>query len=268
VSLSLSDAGSGGLGVGATQGFTVDANDFGGNQSVAITGDIVGPVLGVEASPTPGTPAQTLAYGSRISLDTVDPGADCFDNPTTCPAAILAVGNLFGVDLSGVDEALTNLTISNVGLDGADAGTFAILDAGCASEIDYSVAGPDGIATGGFDLPGMCLRFTPPSGKPGGRGTVIGSGTDPDTGLSYTDYEVTFSASLEFFTDMNLAYGTFPDIDADPFTYFDLLGAAVYRVTEQTPAPGPLALIAVGLAGLGGLRARRRCPGDAPGCRR
>jgi hypothetical protein len=238
--LTLADEASTGGSFSATQQIAVTgAGDFGGSQARTLQSTVVGPILGVAGQPDPGTPAQTLAYGSTIDLGDLGLGV--------ATTSILALGNLFGADLGQV----TDLTIQNAALDDSFGGRFNLLGGDCASPNPYSAGSTVGGATGNepdqFQLPDLCISFAPGS-YPGG-GTPTGSPNE---------YERTFNTTLRFFTDMNMAYGSTPVIGDAGEKFFNITLTAIYEFTPSAPVPGPLALIGIGLAGLGGLHVRSR----------
>lgn len=241
--LTLADAASTGESVSATQQIAVTgAGDFGGPQTRTLQSTVVGPILGVSGQPDPGSSAQTLAYGSSIDLGDLSLGVD-----TT---SILAIGNLFGAD----EGPASDLTIQNAALDDTFGGRFNLLGGDCSSSNPYSGGSTVGEATGNqadqFQLPDLCISFEP--------GSYPGGGTPTGTP---NEYERTFDTTLRFFTDMNMAFGATPAIGDAGEKFFNITLTAIYEFTPSAPVPGPLALIGVGLAGLGGMRARRRSAG-------
>jgi hypothetical protein len=203
---------------------------------------VVGPVLGVGINDG----AQTLDYGSTIDLGDLDIGESGSQE--------LAIGNIFGTDIS---PQLTNLTIGNVALDDDFDGRFSILGAGCSGSNPYDNNPNDVVATGDFTAAGICLSFDP--------------GTRPSFGeqTGANQWTATFNTVLRFFTDMNRPYqdtglsgagGLYgvASSGAD-LNFFGIELTATYDYTPTgVPTPGALALVGLGLAGLAGLRARRR----------
>lgn len=236
VAFDVSDAGSTGESVSATQAFTLDTGDFGGGQSVGISGSIAGPILGVSADDG----ARYLPYNSSADADKIDLGT--VEIGTDPPGLQkLLIENLFGADL----DLVTSLSLLNVGIDDASdpRNYYCILtdmNGGCAS--DAQVASTferillgngrevttDGTTAGGTgtDLPDMWIQFDPTR--------------------NVTDYE----AILFFETDMNTAFG-----NTSGRLTFTLTGSSFGY--QPTPAPASLALLGLGLAGLAGLRVRR-----------
>ncbi len=140
----------------------------------------------------------------------------------------LAIANLFG-DTS-FSDILTDLTIASASiLDGG--GLFSILSAEYASS---QVAGA------GEALPDLEILFGPSEASSG-------------VGL--------FSAFLLFNTDMNRAFGV-----ATNEIRFGLVGRVIDSSQVPVPAPGTLALLGTGLAGVAGLRRRRRLSSGRLAC--
>jgi hypothetical protein len=241
--------------VNATQTVSATAADSPQDRSITVTtlGEIVGPVLGVNDG------AETLDYGDPINLGELDIGVS--------ESQELSIGNIFGE--AGTNPNDTNLTIANVGLDDDFGGRLSILGLNILGECSdenpnpYDNPGNDPAkrtvvqATGGFNAAGICIDF-----EPGSRpGPGVGQQTGPN--------KWTFNTVLRFFTDMNRPFG---DVGAGPFTTGSLYGVAAsgsdlnffgISVTATyapsgVPAPGALALVGLGLAGLAGVRARRR----------
>lgn len=228
----------------ALQEITVAADDYGGPQTRTVAGTVVGPILGVFGQPDPSTPAQTLDYGTTIDLGDLDIGEST--------ASVLAIGNLFGADLG----QLTDLTIRNAALDEAFDGRLSLLgvdgSGDCTLPNPYEDDGSPtvGAATGDlpdpFQLPDLCIAFAP--GEYPGGGTPTGNPNE---------FLVTFDTTLRFFTDMNMAFGDIGDIGDPGEKAFGIELTAVY-LDQPVPAPAPLALIGIGIAGLAGLRRVRR----------
>ncbi len=213
-----------------------------------IQGEVVGPVLGVEGKMNPDDPAATLEYGSTINLSTITDPVDakaCNQGSVGgCPTLELAIGNLFGEALGD----LTSLSIRNIALGGPGAAFFNLFADDCSSGTDYTESGvlTQGDATGGFDFPGLCVTFTPPASDPG-------TGTADLSGVAAT-VDRQFTATLTLFSDMNREFETFND--GESTTLYNLSAWARYSSPSTAPLPAPLALLAAGLVGLAGVRAR------------
>lgn len=180
-----------------TDTLVVSADDV-TNENIVLLGNGVGPIFDLDG----------LGTGGTIDLGEVEIG----DSATEA----LTLANLFNFDL----DELTDLTILNVGISGADAGLFSL----------------DGISAGdviaGDSLLDFLVGFAP---------TAVGS----------------FSATLTFLTDVNAPFGVAGESYSFTLTGQGRNPAPPPGPNpDPVPAPATLLLLGLGLLGLGATRRR------------